>query len=142
MNECMYCSSENPKRMGLMTYVCELQGSVVYLFKDQTYPGRAIVATKKHFKEIFEMSDSERSIFFNDVANVAKVLTHMFHADKINYSIWGDLVNHTHVHLVPKTHQLPEWGKPFLHDPENPVHTDEETFKARVETLRKTLEKS
>lgn len=139
MNDCIYCQPENPRRMGLMTFVCELPGSIVYLFRDQTYPGRAVVASKKHFREIFEMSDDERSSFFNDVALVAKILTDIFDAEKINYSIWGDKVSHTHVHLVPKTPQLPDWEKPFLHDPTNPVHIDEETFQSRILALQKAL---
>ena len=85
------------------------------------------------------MSGDERSSFFNDVAFVAKALTDIFDAEKINYAIWGDKVSHTHVHLVPKAPQLPEWGKPFLHDPANPVHVDEDTFQLRIEVLRKVL---
>lgn len=85
------------------------------------------------------MSEAERCVFFNDVAHVALVLTELFHAEKINYSIWGDKVNHTHVHLVPKMQQQSEWGKPFLHDPDHPVHVDEDTFQKRIVMLREAL---
>jgi diadenosine tetraphosphate (Ap4A) HIT family hydrolase len=122
-----------------MTKVCELPGTVVYLFRDQRYAGRTVVASTQHFKEIFEMSEAERSSFFNDVAHVAHALTELFHAEKINYSIWGDKVNHTHIHLVPKSQQQPEWGKPFLHDPEHPVLIDEATFQKRIVMLREAL---
>ncbi|PKL13610.1 MAG: HIT family protein [Spirochaetae bacterium HGW-Spirochaetae-8] len=140
MNECMYCQPESLRRSSLMTKVCDLPGSVVYLFRDQRYAGRVVVASRTHFKEIFEMSEEQRCQFFNDVAHVAQVLTELFHAEKINYSIWGDKANHTHVHLVPKTQQQAEWGKPFLHDPDHPIHVDEHTFQVRVDELRKALE--
>lgn len=34
--------------------ICELESSKVYLFKEQSYMGRVIVANKKHVSEITE----------------------------------------------------------------------------------------
>lgn len=111
-NNCMYCN-ENKKLTDIMIYVCDLKASKVYLFKDQTYFGRVVVAAKEHYKEIYEFSDDERNAFFEDVSKVAKALTEITQADKINYGVFGDNVPHFHVHLVPKKPDAPDFGGMF-----------------------------
>lgn len=47
-------------------------------------------------------------------------------ADKINYAIYGDLVSHFHVHLVPKHRDGLQWGGPFTDDLPKVLLADQE----------------
>lgn len=50
---CAYCmEGELVAAFGIK--ICELKSSKVYLFKEQSHPGRVIVAHKKHVSEITE----------------------------------------------------------------------------------------
>lgn len=107
-------------------YICDLDASVLVLFKEQSHPGRCIVAYKDHVGEMVELSDEERNAFFADVNRVAKALHAAFHPDKINYGAYGDTGRHMHFHLVPKYKDQAEWGGIFQMDPRQVFLTDEE----------------
>lgn len=107
-------------------YICDLDASVLVLFKEQSHPGRCIVAYKDHVGEMVELSDEERNAFFADVNRVAKALHAAFHPDKINYGAYGDTGRHMHFHLVPKYKDQAEWGGIFQMDPKQVYLTDGE----------------
>ena len=48
-----------------------------------------------------------------DVALTSEVLQVIFCPDKINYAIYGDIVNHFHMHIVPKYKDKKNWGSPY-----------------------------
>lgn len=100
-----------------MIKISDLHTSTLYLNKDQTHSGRSILALDSHKEELFELSSSERQFFIEDLSNAAKALQKTFAPQKINYAIYGDVVSHLHVHLVPKYQQGPDWGGAFVHDP-------------------------
>ena len=45
---------------------------------------------------------------------VARAIERAFNADKINIAVYGDIVTHIHMHVVPKWKNGSEWGVPFL----------------------------
>ena len=53
---CMYCE-ENENLALLMAPICELPSSRVYLFRNQAYRGRCVVAAGNHAEELYELSD-------------------------------------------------------------------------------------
>mgnify|MGYP000308506498 CR=1 FL=1 len=60
---CGYCVKGEPlAKFGI--YVCDLSVSMLVLFKEQSHPGRCIVAYKDHVSEMTELSDEERNAFF------------------------------------------------------------------------------
>ena len=99
-------------------YICDLSVSSLILFKEQSHPGRCIVAYKDHVSEIVNISDDERNAFFSDVNRAAKAIHAAFHPDKINYGAYGDTGCHLHVHLVPKYKDGFEWGGVFAMNPD------------------------
>ena len=122
---CGYCMrDEHLDAFGI--YVCDLNVSSLVLFKEQSHPGRCIVAYKDHVSEIVNISDEERNAFFADVNRVAKALHAAFHPDKINYGAYGDTGCHLHMHLVPKYKDGYEWGGVFAMTPGLKKLTDEE----------------
>lgn len=109
---CFYCEKDQ-RLLDLMAPLAELTWSNVYLFRDQKHKGRVVVALKEHHDEIWQLTDEQRSGFFGEVSLAAEAVSRVVHADKINYAIYGDLVSHFHVHVVPKTRDGLQWGGPF-----------------------------
>ena len=98
---CGYCMrGELLDKFGIE--ICDLDVSQLILFKEQSHPGRVIVAYKDHVSEIVNISDEERNRFMADVARAAKALHAAFHPKKVNYGAYGDTGCHLHMHLVPK----------------------------------------
>lgn len=54
--------------------------------------------------------------FFEDASKAAQKLTELYHPDKINYLILGDLCPHLHLHLVPKYQGRNRLGKDVSDD--------------------------
>ncbi len=109
---CFYCEKDE-RLLALMTPLAELRWADVYLFNDQKHQGRCVVALKGHHDEIWQLTDEQRSGFFGEVSLVAEAIARYAKADKINYAIYGDIVSHFHVHVVPKTKDGLQWGGPF-----------------------------
>ena len=116
-SKCGYCmGGELLDAFGIP--VCELSVSKLILFREQSHPGRCIVAYKDHVSEIVNISDDERNAFFSDVSRAAKAIHAAFHPDKINYGAYSDTGCHLHVHLVPKYKDGFEWGGVFAMNPD------------------------
>ncbi len=113
---CGYCmGGEVLAKFGIP--VCDLQVSSLILFKEQSHPGRVIVAYKEHVSELVDLSDGQRELFFADVARAARALHKAFHPDKVNYGAYGDGGCHLHFHLVPKYRNEFEWTSVFQMNP-------------------------
>ena len=106
--------------------ICELSVSTLILFREQSHPGRCIVAYKDHVSEIVDISEEERNAFFADVARAARAIHAAFHPDKVNYGAYGDTGCHLHFHLVPKYKDQYEWGGVFAMNPGQTLLTDEQ----------------
>lgn len=114
--------------------ICELESSKVYLFKEQSYMGRVIVACKKHVSEIAE----KRAAYMENINKVACAMYEIFNPDKVNYGAYGDTVHHLHFHLVPKYKDGYEWGGVFAMNPGEKTLSDEE-YQDMVEKYRDLL---
>ena len=127
---CAYCmEGELLDKFGIK--ICELEGSKVYLFKEQSHLGRCIVAHKKHVSEMVELTPEERNIYFEDINKVATALHKAFSPNKINYGAYGDTGHHLHFHLVPKYKDEFEWGNVFEMNPGKKYLSEEEYAEIR-----------
>ncbi len=134
---CHYCErGEGMDKIGLE--VATLPASTVFLFREQSHPGRLIVAYKEHGVELYELSDADRNAFFADVQRAAKALKTALNPDKINYGAYSDTLPHLHMHLVPKYKDQFEWGSVFAMNPEKKVSTDDEC-RALIEKIKAAL---
>jgi diadenosine tetraphosphate (Ap4A) HIT family hydrolase len=115
--DCQYCRKDQ-RLDDLMIEIAPMQVSTLYLFKEQTYRGRCVVAYRHHINELFELSDAERDLFMAEVARAAKAMQAAFNPAKINYGAYSDKLPHLHFHLVPKYRDGPSWGAPFTMMPE------------------------
>ena len=118
--------------------ICDLSVSQLILFKEQSHPGRVIVAYKDHVSELVDISPEERAAFFEDVTKAAKAIHKAFHPDKVNYGAYGDGGCHLHFHLVPKYKDEFEWGTPFAMNPGKTYLTEAE-YEAMIEKIKENL---
>jgi len=134
---CGYCMrSELLDAFGI--YICPLDVSDLILFKEQSHPGRCIVAYKDHVSELVNISDDERNRYFADIARAAKAIHAAFHPKKVNYGAYGDTGCHLHFHLVPKYEGEFEWGGVFAMNPGQKYLTDGE-YAEMIEKIKANL---
>lgn len=136
-NNCFYCE-KNDALKELMIEICELEASTLYLFKEQTYRGRCLVAFKGHKNELFDLTDEERDLFMKDVARAAKAMKEAFNVNKVNYGAYSDKMPHLHFHLVPKYEDGPGWGGTFEMNP-GKVYLSEEEYAELAAKVRENL---
>ena len=118
--------------------IWDLDVSQLVLFKEQSKPGRCIVAYKDHVSEIVDISDADRDAFFADVCRAAKAIHAAFHPDKLNYGAYGDTGCHLHIHLVPKYKDGDEWGGVFQMNPGKVFLSDGE-YAEMIEKIKSCL---
>ena len=82
--ECLYCTN-NETLHNLMIQFAELRVSRAFLFKEQTYRGRCLVAYNGHVNDLNELTDEERNAFMADVAQVTRAMQKAFNPEKIKY---------------------------------------------------------
>ena len=136
-SNCGYCMG-GEILAGFGIKICDLQVSQLILFKEQSHPGRVIVAYKEHVSELVNISEEERNLFFADVAHAANAVHKAFHPDKINYGAYGDGGCHLHFHLVPKYKDGFEWGTVFAMNPGKTLLTDAE-YAEVIEKIKSCL---
>ena len=134
---CAYCmEGELVAKFGIK--ICEFEESKLYLFKEQSHPGRVIVAHKKHVSEMTALTPEERSRYFEEINHVAEALHAAFHPEKINYGAYGDTGCHLHFHLVPKYKDQAEWGGVFAMNPDK-VYLTEQEYSEMIEKIKAAL---
>ena len=134
---CAYCmGGELLDKFGIK--ICDLEVSQLILFKEQSKPGRVIVAYKDHVSEIVSISAEERRLFIEDVAKAANALHKAFKPNKVNYGAYGDTGCHLHMHLVPKYEGGDEWGGVFQMNPGKVYLTDAE-YEEMINKIKENL---
>ena len=135
---CAYCMrGELLDAFGI--FICELNVSSLILFKEQSHPGRCVVAYKDHVSELVNLTEEERNAFFADVARAARAIHAVFQPDKVNYGAYGDTGCHLHFHLVPKYKEDDfEWGGVFAMNPDR-KYLSESEYADMIEKIKANL---
>ena len=117
-----------------------MNSGFLYLFREQSHPGRMILAYHDHADDIAEISAEERARFFDDAAEIARVMHKLFAPKKINFGMYGDIGHHLHIHIVPKYDGEFEFGGTFAMHP-GKFYQTEEKLAEMAEAVRKELGK-
>ena len=134
---CPYCmGGELLDKFGIP--IAELSVSQLILFKEQSKPGRVIVAYKDHVSEIVNISEAERTAFMADVCRAANALHKAFAPNKVNYGAYGDGGCHLHFHLVPKYKDGFEWTSVFQMNP-GKVYLSQDEYSLMIEKIKANL---
>ena len=135
--DCLYCQN-NETLHSLMIEVATLRVSRLFIFKEQTYHGRCLVAYKDHVDDLNLLSDEERNAFMADVAQVTRAMQKVFNPTKINYGAYSDTLSHLHFHLIPKYVDGPDFGGVFQMNPKKTYLSDKE-YAEMAEAIKKAL---
>ena len=135
--DCLYCQN-NETLHSLMIEVATLRVSRLFIFKEQTYHGRGLVAYKDHVDDLNLLSDEERNAFMADVAQVTRAMQKVFNPAKINYGAYSDTLSHLHFHLIPKYVDGPDFGGVFQMNPKKTYLSDKE-YAEMAEAIKKAL---
>jgi diadenosine tetraphosphate (Ap4A) HIT family hydrolase len=137
VSECLYCQN-NETLHRLMIKIGDLKVSQLFLFKEQSHPGRCNVVYKDHGVEFHELDEEQRNAFMDDVAMVGKAIAAAFNPDKINYGAYADTISHLHMHVVPKYRDGYGFGGVFEMNPQKILLTDEE-YDAIIKKIKAAL---
>lgn len=110
---CMYCTKSDELK-DFAVEIAELNESYISLCRDSDYKGRCVVVLKDHKSELYELDSKQFDVYMKEVCMVSRAIKRAFNADKINIAVYGDVVTHIHIHVVPKFKDGSEWGVPFL----------------------------
>lgn len=136
-NNCLYCTM-NETLNELMIEICKMKVSTVFLFREQTYRGRCIVAYNKHDVELYDLEGQDLLAYMEDVNNVARAIKHAFAPIKVNYGAYADKLPHLHIHLVPKYADGPDFGGVFEMNPQR-VYFSEDAYIQTINMIKSKL---
>ena len=136
--DCFYCRKDQ-RLHDLMIEIAPLGASTLYLFKEQTHPGRCVVAYRGHVNELFELPEAELALYTKDVARAAKAIKTAFAATKINYGAYSDKLPHLHFHLVPKYQDGPGFGTTFEMMPANKKLLSDAEYADTIKAIKAAL---
>lgn len=136
-SECLYCQ-KLPVLDELMIKIGDLEVSQLFLFKEQSHPGRCNVVYNEHGVEFHELPEDKRNAYMRDVARVGKAIAKAFNPEKINYGAYADTLTHLHFHIVPKYKDGYGFGGVFEMNPKKTYLSDEE-YTEVIEKIKANL---
>lgn len=116
--------------------IAELKQCYVLLNRDQFFPGYCFVFTKAHVTELFHLDSLIRGEIIEEVNTVAATLYNVFHPDKINYELLGNMVPHMHWHIVPRLKTDPLWPRPIWSEPHEELILSPKEYAERIEIIK------
>ena len=137
-NDCLYCT-ENEKLHSLMIYICDMEATKLYLFRDQTYTGRCVLALNEHINQFYELSDDTAAALARDMKKLGLALDKAFSPAKVNYGYYSDKLPHVHCHVVPKYPDSPDFGSTFAMNAPTPRYLSEEEYAQVIGKIKAAL---
>lgn len=120
-------------------FVTDLGVSRLRLQREQHVPGWCVLLLSRHVREPHELPEAERVAFFEDMVNVGRALERVYAAQKINYSILGNIVPHLHAHIQPRYYGDPYPGRPVSPAPGQAVALSVDEARERILQIRAAL---
>ena len=84
----------------------------VRLMDDARYPWLILVPRVADIVEIHELGDGAQAQLWREVTDTGRVLTGIYHADKLNVAALGNVVPQLHVHVIARVAGDPAWPGP------------------------------
>lgn len=122
-------------------FIADLDLSQAYLHDDQFFPGWTVVVFRRHATELFELAPTERIQMMEEVTLVAKTLSQVFSARKINYELLGNQLPHIHWHLIPRLTTDPAPLEPVWRVQHEPVHPTAKDLQASITRIKAGMAK-
>lgn len=132
-------------------FVKELETGYVVLGDNQHFKGYTIFLCKEHKTELFQLDDSVKMKFLEEMSVVAEAVSKAFGAEKMNYELLGNGDTHLHWHLFPRRNgdienygnngKGPVWWYPMEKMYDDANRPSDEELKEMKNKLLKELDK-
>ena len=119
--------------------IADLGLSMAYLHDDQFFPGWSVLVFKRHATELFHLAPTERIQLMEEVSRLAKILSEIFDAKKMNYGLLGNQLPHIHWHLIPRLSTDPAPLEPVWRVTHHRVALTAEQIRNTVARIRERL---
>jgi diadenosine tetraphosphate (Ap4A) HIT family hydrolase len=81
----------------------------VLLMNDANYPWLILVPQRPNLREIFELDETDQQQLMRESSLVARSMSDLFKADKINIAALGNRVPQLHIHHIARYLTDPTW---------------------------------
>ncbi len=99
MSDCVFCSIAAGETPSYKVY--EDENYMAMLDLAQITDGHTLVIPKQHYRWVWDVEDIGG--YFSVVRKVARRMQEMSGQDMVVSATFGEMVEHAHVHLLPKT---------------------------------------
>lgn len=111
---CTFCQRVAATGSAAAEVVWEFPQSVVILGAWQFFEGYCIALSRQHVRELYELHESVRHAYIDEIALLGRALAELFKPRKLNVEMLGNQVAHLHCHLFPRyetdsEHLKPAW---------------------------------
>jgi diadenosine tetraphosphate (Ap4A) HIT family hydrolase len=102
----------HPRLEADTVFVADWGLSRVLLMNDARYPWLILVPRQAGAVEIFDLFETDRALFMEEIVRAEKALKAISGAQKINVGALGNLVPQLHVHVVARSPSDAAWPGP------------------------------
>ncbi len=100
--------------------------SHLLLMNDSNYPWFILVPDRDSTTEIYQLSDSDQNLLWQESCLLSRLLMQQFDGDKLNVAAIGNLVPQLHLHHVVRYRSDPAWPAPVWGRTPPVVYRDDE----------------
>lgn len=115
--------------------VCRMKLCLVQLMNDSQYPWLILVPAVANITEIAELTEKQRKLLINEIAQAQRVLQHCYSPFKLNVAALGNAVPQLHVHVIARFKEDPAWPSPIW-GKVAPVSYDDPAMRATIARLQ------
>lgn len=83
-------------------FIHEFKNSIFVLGDHQYFSGYSLILFKRHVRELHELSKKVQQGLFQELMIAGKTIFKTFTPWKMNYSCYGNVVEHIHWHIFPR----------------------------------------
>lgn len=116
--ECPFCKRLPAFALGTdPDFIAALDHSYVILGDSMTWPGWCVLVLREHAEHLDQLDSARRAAIMGEAGRVGAALRAAGLATRVNYECLGNVVNHIHWHVIPRTVTEPEprapvWTRP------------------------------
>jgi len=93
--------------------ICRMKLCLVQIMNDSQFPWLILVPAAENLVEIADLSEKQRKLLINEIAQAQRVMKNVFAPQKMNVGALGNQVSQLHVHVIGRFHTDPAWPQPI-----------------------------
>lgn len=93
---------------GLSSILWETPYAVAVAGEHQYFEGYAMIISKIHVREMYDLPAETSAKIFQDVLDLGKAIASAYKPWKINYASFGNVEEHLHWHVIPRYESDPD----------------------------------